>query len=96
MSDELEYATSDEVASTAEVLAMPEADQVWVAAGAPVLLVGLAWVLPWLLDFVLGLPFFPWRRRFQLVDSLTDNVSAWVLSLIAVVVGPVIAAVLIP
>ena len=95
MSDEPEDGTGDDLTPAADILALPKSDRVVIAAGTPVILVGLAWFLPWLLDFVLDLPFFPWQRRFRLVDSLTDNVSSWVLSLIAVVVGLVVAAVLI-
>jgi len=95
MSDESESGTRDDLAPTADVLAMPKSDQLVIAAGAPVILVGLAWALPWLLDLALGLPFFPWRRRLELADSLTDNVSSWVLSGVAILVGLVVAAVLI-
>ncbi len=95
MNDETENGTRDDLTPSADVLAMPKSDQVVIAAGAPVILVGLAWALPWLLDLALGLPFVPWRRRFELADSLTDNVSSWVLSGIAIVIGLVVAAVLI-
>ena len=95
MNDESENRTRDDLIPTADVLAMPKSDQVVVTAGAPLILVGLAWALPWLLDLALGLPFFPWQRRLELADSLTDNVSSWVLSGIAIVIGLVVAAVLI-
>jgi hypothetical protein len=95
MSDEPDDGARDDLTTPADVLAMPTADRVVVAAGAPVVFVGLAWVLPWLLDVALGLPFFPWQRRLRLADRLTEDVSSWVLSGIALVVGLVVAAVLI-
>ena len=91
MNDEPDDGARDDLTTPADVLAMPTSDRVVVAAGAPVFFVGL----PWLLDVALGLPFVPWQRRLRLADRLTEDVSSWVLSGIAVIVGLIVAVVLI-